>query len=381
MKRRLLLACLPALACWVPSHAAPRPTHFPDAGAAPDAATVQVDTIVEGLEHPWGLALLPDGRMLVTERPGRLRLVGPDGKLGPPLAGLPEIAARGQGGLLDVVVDPEFGRNQTIYFSYSEPGEGGAGTAVARARLGDQGLTELKVIFRQQPKVGGGGHFGSRLVFGRDGTLFITLGDRFGHRERAQDLSTTIGKVVRLHTDGRIPKDNPFVNRKDALPEIWSYGHRNVQAAALHPATGELWTVEHGARGGDELNRVRPGLNFGWPVITYGTDYSGAKIGNGTEAAGMEQPLHYFDPSIAPSGMVFYTGKLFPQWQGDILVGALAKTHLARLQLKDGRVVAEHRYLQHLGERIRDVRQGPEGELWLLTDSPKGKLLRLRPKR
>jgi len=359
--------------------AQPQPSHFPDAGPAADARRLKVETVAEGLEHPWGLALLPDGRMLVTERPGRLRLIGRDGKLSEPLAGVPEVRAQGQGGLLDVALDPDFASNRTVYLSYAEAGEGGSGTAVARAVLGAQGLSDVKVIFRQVPKVSGGNHFGSRLVFDRAGHLFVTLGDRYAQRERAQDLSSTIGKIVRIRRDGSVPPDNPFVNRQGARPEIWSYGHRNIQAAALDPATGQLWTAEHGARGGDEINQPQAGRNHGWPVITYGVDYSGAKIGSGTAAPGMEQPVHYFDPSIAPSGLVFYTGDAFPEWKGHLLVGSLKFTHLARLELRNGRVVSEQRYLQELGERIRDVEQGPEGFVYLLTDSPRGKVLRLRP--
>jgi glucose/arabinose dehydrogenase len=354
------------------------PTHFPEAKPAPDADRVKVETLAEGLDHPWGLAFLPDGRALVTERPGRLRLVDKSGKLSPPLAGVPEVYAQGQGGLLDVAVDPQFAQNRAIYFSFAEPGPGGAGTAVARAVLGASGLEQVRVIYRQVPKVGGGNHFGSRLVFGRDGTLFVTQGDRFSQRERAQDLSVTIGKVVRIRSDGSIPPDNPFAKREGARPEIWSYGHRNVQGATLGP-DGQLWTAEHGAQGGDEINHPQPGRNYGWPVITYGRDYSGAKIGIGTSAPGMEQPVHYFDPSIAPSGLAFYTGDAFPQWKGSLLVGSLKFTHLARLEMRNGRVVSETRYLQDLGERIRDVVQGPDGLVYLLTDSDKGRILRLWP--
>jgi glucose/arabinose dehydrogenase len=367
-----------ALLALGPVRAEDGPTHFPDAKAAPDAGRVKVETLAEGLEHPWGLAFLPDGRALVTERPGRLRLVDKGGKLSAPLAGLPEVYAQGQGGLLDVAVDPQFAQNRTVYLSFAEPGPGGAGTAVARAVLGASGLEQVRVIYRQVPKVGGGNHFGSRLVFGRDGTLFVTQGDRFSHRDRAQDLSVTIGKVVRIRTDGSIPPDNPFARREGARPEIWSYGHRNVQGATLGP-DGQLWTAEHGAQGGDEINHPQAGRNYGWPVITYGRDYSGAKIGIGTAAPGMEQPVHYFDPSIAPSGLAFYNGDAFPQWKGSLLVGSLKFTHLARLELRNGRVVSETRYLQDLGERIRDVVQGPDGLVYLLTDSDKGRILRLRP--
>ena len=265
----------------------------------------RVVTVAAGLDHPWALAFLPDGRMLVTERPGRLRLVARDGALSAPLAGVPQVAAQGQGGLLDVILDRDFGANRTIYLCYAEPGTGGAGSAIARARLGAAGLDDLQVIFRQLPKVSGGLHFGCRLAIGHDGLLYATLGERY-NRDRAQDLGTHLGKVIRIRTDGAVPPDNPFVNRAGALPEIWSYGHRNPQGAALHPATGKLWVHEHGARGGDEINIPEAGRNYGWPVITHGIDYSGASIGIGKEAPGMEQPRYFWVPSIAPSGMAFY---------------------------------------------------------------------------
>jgi glucose/arabinose dehydrogenase len=348
----------------------------------PDAVELpgRVTGVARGLVHPWGLAFLPDGRLLVTERPGRLRIVGPDGQLSPPLSGVPTVLAQGQGGLLDVAISPDFAKDRLVYLSFAEPGGGGGGTAVARGRLGERGLEGTRVIWRQEPKVTGANHWGSRLVFRPDGTLFVTLGDRFGHRERAQDLSVTIGKIVRITPDGSAPRDNPFVARDGARPEIWSSGHRNVQSAALD-ARGRLWTVEHGARGGDELNRPEAGRNYGWPVITYGVDYSGARIGVGTSRPGMEPPVYYWDPVIAPSGAVFYTGQAFPDWRGDLLIGSLQPGRLVRLEIEHDRVVREDRYLAELGERIRDVRQGPDGLIYLLTDSPQGRILRIEPAR
>jgi glucose/arabinose dehydrogenase len=341
---------------------------------------VRVETVAKGLERPWALAFLPDGRILVTERPGRLRIVERDGRISKPLDNVPRVLARGQGGLLDVALDPRFAENRLVYLSYAEPGEGNtAGTAVARGRLGEGRLDDVQVIYRQQPKVEGSGHFGSRLVFARDGTLFITQGDRIAYREQAQDLSSGLGKIVRINPDGSVPKDNPFVGRTGARPEIWSYGHRNAQSAAFHPETGQLWTVEHGARGGDELNHPEAGKNYGWPVITYGVDYSGAKIGEGTAKSGMEQPVYYWDPVIAPSGMAFYTGDAFADWKGSILIGSLTPGLLVRLTLKEGQVAREERYLGDLQERIRDVQQGPDGFIYLVTDSPDGRLLRIRP--
>jgi glucose/arabinose dehydrogenase len=343
-------------------------------------APVRVETVARGLEHPWGLEFLPDGRMIVTERPGRLRIVTPDGHLSEPLSGVPRVFAEGQGGLLDVALSPAFERDHMVYLSFSEPGDGGAGTAVARGKLGEHGLEGTQVIWRQRPKVDGPNHWGSRLVFRPDGTLFVTLGERFSYRDRAQDLSATLGKIVRINPDGSIPRDNPFVGRKGALPEIWSYGHRNVQAAALEPGTDRLWTVEHGARGGDELNHPEAGKNYGWPVITYGIDYSGAKIGEGVAKAGMEQPVYFWDPVIAPSGMVFYTGDRYPGWKGSVFVGSLTPGLLVRLVLRNGKVAHEERYLGDLGERIRDVRQGPDGLLYLITDNPEGRILKLDPR-
>jgi len=372
--RAIGLAALLSIHALPASGQAPRsPT--PDAKPFPGRVT----TIARGLEHPWALALLPDGGMLVTERPGQLRHIDADGKVSAPLAGVPEVFARGQGGLLDVALSPDFARDRLVYLSFSEPGEGGAGTAVARGRLGERGLEDTQVVWRQQPKVEGANHWGSRLVFAQDGTLYVTLGDRFAHRQQAQNLEAGLGKVVRLNPDGSAPRDNPFA-QGGGRPDIWSYGHRNIQAAALHPETGQLWTVEHGARGGDELNHPQRGRNYGWPVITYGVDYSGARIGEGTAKAGMEQPVYYWDPVIAPSGAAFYTGTAFPAWHGNLLVGSLNPGGLVRLVLRDGRVAAEERYRgRELSARIRDVAQGADGSVYLLTDSSDGRVLRLTP--
>ena len=336
--------------------------------------------IVERLDHPWGLAFLPDGRMLVTERPGRLRIVGADGRLAAAaVTGVPAVVAAGQGGLLDVAVHPRFAENGLVYLSYSGRGEGGAGTEVARGRLTGERLENVEVIFRMQPKSGGGRHFGSRLVFDREGYLFVTLGDR-GEQNRAQKPDDHAGSVIRLHDDGRVPKDNPFAGKAGWKAEKYTLGNRNMQGAALHPQTGALWTHEHGPQGGDEVNIIRPGMNYGWPVITYGAEYGiGTKIGEGTSKAGMAQPVHYWVPSIAPSGMAFYSGDRFPRWRGDLFVGALRGEILVRLKLEGDRVVKEERLLQGMLGRIRDVRAGPDGFLYLLTDSPSGVLARLEP--
>ena len=377
LARILILACSVsgALMPLLGQAQAPRSPTPPPVNAA-----IHVETVARGLEHPWGLAFLPGGRMLVTERPGRLRIAEQNGQLSPPFAGVPQVQAGGQGGLLDVAIDPRFADNRLVYLSYAEPGERStAGTSVARARLGQGRLDDVQVIYRQEPKVRGGNHFGSRLVFARDGTLFITQGDRANHRQGAQDLSVGFGKIMRITPDGSVPRDNPFIGRDGAQPEVWSYGHRNVQGAALHPQTGQLWTVEHGARGGDELNHPEAGKNYGWPVITYGVDYSGAKIGEGTTKPGMEQPVYYWDPVIAPSDMTFYTGDAFPEWKGSILIGSMQPGLLVRLMLQGGRVTSEERYLGDLNERIRDVQQGPDGLLYLLTDDRNGRILRIVP--
>ena len=352
---------------------------------APVAATSQagplaVETVAGGLEHPWGLAFLPDGRMLVTERPGRLRIVTQAGVLSPPVANLPRVMARGQGGLLDVVLDPDFAANRLVYLSFAEPREDGKNsTSVLRGRLSDSAtaLENTSIIFRQNLAANSNLHFGSRLVFARDGALFITTGDRFGLKDEAQNPASHLGKIIRIRPDGGLPADNP--QNPGWAREIWSIGHRNVQGAALHPLTGQLWTIEHGARGGDEVNIPRAGLNYGWPVVTYGIDYSGLKIGEGTTKPGMEQPVFYWDPSIAPSGAAFYTGEAFPAWKGSLFTGALAGQMLVRLSLDGEKVTGEERLLTGLQERIRDVRQGPDGFLYLLTDAEKGRVLRVRP--
>ncbi|HEX6103187.1 MAG TPA: PQQ-dependent sugar dehydrogenase [Alphaproteobacteria bacterium] len=349
-----------------------------------DDGTIRVTTVAAGLEHPWGLAVLPDGRMLVTEKPGRLRLVSADGTLSDPLAGAPEVDARGQGGLLDVALDPEFETNRLIYLSYAEPGDGGNSTAVARAVLSEDAasLSELEVIFSQKPKLPSEGHFGSRLVFDGHGNLFVTLGERFKpeFRVQAQELDSHVGKIVRIRPDGGVPEDNPFVGQSGALPEIWSYGHRNIQAAAIHPETGALWAIEHGPRGGDEINIAEPGVNYGWPVVSHGVNYDGTPVGTGrARQEGMADPLHTWTPVIAPSGMTFYTGSAFPDWRGDLFVGGLKATALVRLELDGTRVAYEERLLEDLGKRIRDVVQGPDGSLYLLTDEDNGEVLRVAP--
>ena len=343
---------------------------------------VRVETVASGLNYPWGLAILPDGGFLVTEKSGSVRLVSSTGQLSQPLSGVPAVQRGGQGGLLDVALDPDFARNSVVYVSFSEPGGEGAGTAVARAKLNAaaNALEDVRVIYRQEPKVDGSFHFGSRIVFRSDGTMFVTQGDRFSYRNRAQDLRSGLGKIVRINSDGSIPRDNPFVGRSDVRPEIWSYGHRNVQAAALDPATGQLWTVEHGAAGGDELNFPQAGRNYGWPVITYGRDYNGRSIGEGQVKEGMEQPVYYWDPVIAPSGMTFYTGDKYPGWKGSILVGSLAYGALVRLTLANGVVTGEERYLHDMRERIRDVQQGSDGYVYLINDSSNGRIMRVLPK-
>ena len=376
----------------------PRPANDPnqkpafagqtDAPERKSKVAFDVVTVVEGLVNPWSVAFLPNGKMLITERPGRLRILA-EGKLSEPVTGLPEVVARGQGGLLDVTLDPAFAKNNTIYWCYSEPREGGVNnTAVARGKLVDEAparVEEVKTIYHQEPSLASNLHFGCRLVFGRDGTLFVTQGDRSitEGRMQSQKMDSLIGKFVRINSDGSIPKDNPFVGKEGVRPEIWSSGHRNTQAAALHPTTGELWEIEHGTRGGDELNIARKGKDYGWPTIAYGIEYRGGTITGGIQQQeGMEQPIYYWDPVIGPSGMAFYTGNLFPAWKGNLFVGGHATNDLVRLELEGEKVVGEERLLKDLQpkpERIRDVRVGPDGAIYVLTDSATARLLKLIP--
>jgi glucose/arabinose dehydrogenase len=348
---------------------------LPDNRTVPtEAGAVKVETIAKGLDHPWGLAFLPDGEMLVTEKPGTLRRVSKDGAVSKPLSGVPEVVAMGQGGLLDVAIDPDFSSNHLVYLTYSEPGKGGASTAVARGKLGDSGLDDVEVIFRQEPKVEGGNHFGSRLAFAPDGTLFVTLGERFQF-DPAQDLTSDLGKIVRINPDGSIPKDNPFVGKKDARPEIWSYGHRNVQGAAIHPETGKLWETEFGPRGGDELNVPQAGSNYGWPVVSWGQHYNGKDIPDPPTHPEFADAIYHWDPVISPSGITFYTADAIPAWKGNLLIAGLSEQAIVRLTLDGEKVTAEERI--PLGTRIRDVRQAPDGSVYALTDEGNGKVLRL----
>ena len=335
--------------------------------------------ITDGLEHPWAMVFLPDGRILVTERPGRLRIIENGLLQQTTIEGLPAIRATGQGGLLDVILHPDFENNQLIYLSYVAGNRKGMGTEVVRARLDKNRLLDSQVIFRLNRKTNTSRHFGSRLVFDRQGFLYITIGDR-GNRPRAQELGDHAGSVIRIYDDGRIPADNPYINQSGRRPEIYSYGHRNPQGMALHPATGQVWLHEHGPQGGDEVNVIEKGINYGWPVITYGVNYGiGTKIGEGSHKPGMQQPLYYWVPSIAPSGMTFYQGQHFKEWSGDLLVGSLKFQQLVHLKLNGQQIVAETRYLTGKLGRIRDVRTGPDGYIYLLTDASNGRLIRLEP--
>ena len=380
----------------------PRPPNTPeqkpalpgqtDAPETKSNVAFDVVTVAEGLQNPWSLAFLPGGKMLVTERPGRLRVVSADGTLSAAVAGMPAVFSRGQGGLLDVVLDPAFAKTNLIYWSFSEPqADGTNNTAVARGKFVDEAtaprVDAVQVIYHQRPSLNSPLHFGSRLVFGRDGTLFITQGERsiIPGRMQAQKMDSGLGKIVRINADGSIPKDNPFVGKEGVLPEIWSFGHRNVQAATLHPTTGELWESEYGARGGDEVNIARKGKDYGWPTIAYGIEYRGGPITGGlTQQAGMEQPLYYWDPIIGPSGMIFYTGTLFPAWKGNLFIGGHGTSDLVRLVIEGEKVVGEERLLKDLQpkpERIRDVRQGPDGAIYMVTDSATGRIIKLVPKK
>ena len=358
---------------------------FPGQTRAPAVKTEQAmshSVVASGLVHPWGLAALPDGRWLVTEKPGRMRLVTAQGQVGEPIQGLPAVDARGQGGLLDVIVSPGFAQDRMIYWSYSEPREGGNATSVARGRLSDDGsrIESVQVVFRALPVYDGDKHFGSSLAFAPDGKLFVTLGERSDKpmRPQAQDLGSHMGKTIRINADGSVPSDNPFVGRAGARPEIWSLGHRNVQGIAVQPGTGAIWTVEHGTRGGDEVNIDKAGLNYGWPDAAYGVEYAGGRINSGaTQAAGTEQPVYYWDPVIAPGGATFYQGAMFPGWNGNLLVAGLKEKHIARLVIADDRVVGEERLLTDLGERVRDVAVAADGAVWAVTDEQDGKLVRL----
>jgi glucose/arabinose dehydrogenase len=369
-----------------PPNAAGQRAAFPGqtrACAARSTVAYDVQVLAARLEHPWAVEPLPGGGLLVTERPGRLRVIATGGRVGDPIAGLPRVDARGQGGLLDVALGPTFESDRTIYWSYSEPREGGNATSVARATLSPDArrLENVRVIFRAVPAYDGTLHFGSRLVFGPDGMLYITLGERSDGvmRPQAQQLGSHMGKIIRIQPDGAVPPDNPFVGRAGARPEIWTLGHRNIQAAAFD-SRGQLWTVEHGARGGDELNRIEKGRNYGWPIAAYGQEYSGRPIGSGATAReGTEQPVYYWDPVIAPSGAEFYSGAAFPEWRGNLFVGALRDQRLVRLVLANDRVVGEEHLLADRGHRVRDVRQGPDGALYVVTDDPQGEVWRIVP--
>ncbi len=359
--------------------------HAVDETISSDQAEASLTTVADGLDHPWGLAFLPDGSMLVTERSGQLRHVAEDGAVSEPIAGTPEVDARGQGGLLDVAVAPDFAESRHVYLSFSEFGEADTNsTAVARGTLSadNASLENVEVIFSQRPKVQSTKHFGSRLVFDGDGHLFVTLGERSEtrFRDQAQDLGSHLGKIVRINLDGSVPEDNPFVGRQGALPEIWSYGHRNIQAALLHPETGALWEIEHGPKGGDELNIARSGENYGWPVVSFGVNYDGTPVGSGdSDGDGFSDPIYQWTPVIAPSGMIIHSGKGFPEWEGNLFVGGLASTALVRLELEGETVKAEERLLENLGLRIRDVVEGPDGSIYVITDEGNGEILKLAP--
>jgi glucose/arabinose dehydrogenase len=377
----------PPLETREPNAPSQRPAFAGQTRACGVRSNVAFDVVVlaQGLEHPWAVEPLPDGSLLVTERPGRMRVVSAKGELSEPIAGVPKVDAKGQGGLLDVALSPGFERDRTIFWSYAEPRRGGNATSVARGVLAadNRRLEQVQVIFRAVPTYDGDKHFGSRLAFGPDGKLFVTLGERSDTpmRPQAQQLGSDMGKILRINPDGSVPDDNPFVGREGARPEIWSLGHRNVQAAGFD-GEGRLWAVEHGTQGGDELNRIEKGKNYGWPVQAYGEEYSGRPIeGAATEREGMEQPVYYWDPVIAPSGLQFYSGDAFPEWRGNLFVGSMKDMLLVRLVLENDRVAGEEHLLADRGQRVRDVRQGPDGALYLVTDMPRGELWKVAPRR
>ncbi len=374
---RKTLSLVPATAALATAFALPSPA--PAEVFETERGSVRAEILADGLRNPWALAFLPDGSALITERPGALRRWSEAGLDPDPVDGVPDVHARGQGGLLDVALDPEFAENGRVYLSYAAPSRRGAHTAVARGRLAGGALEDVEAIFQGQNQGGGGRHFGSRLAFAPDGTLYVTIGER-GDADRAQDPSTHHGTVVRLNRDGTVPDDNPFANSEGALPEIFTLGHRNAQGLALRPGDGSMWVSEHGPRGGDEVNRLWAGANYGWPVITHGRAYSGFPIGEGSEKEGLDQPVWQWTPSMAPSGAAFYDGALFPEWRGNLFVGALKFRYLSRLTLEGDRIVGEERLFEDAFGRIRDVRQGPDGALWLLTDDPRnGRLIRISP--
>ena len=376
-----LAACKPASTAEAKDTAVVAPSQKPAQTLASQAGVMEVTEVARGLEHPWAMTFLPDGSLLVTERAGRLRKVGTDGSISAPLAGVPTVFAEGQGGLLDVALSPNFANDQRVYLSYAEPGENGsAGTAVAYGTLGAAGLENLKVIYQQQPKLVGPNHFGSRLAFDGQGHLFISQGER-NDRPTSQKLDMLQGKLVRLDLEGNVPKGNPFVGQAGARPEIWSYGHRNMQGMAIDPRTGKLWQSEHGPRGGDEINLPQPGKNYGWPIITHGINYSGMRIPEavGSAKEGMEPPYHVWEKSPGLSGMAFYTGRPGNPWNDSLFLGSLAESNLIRLTLQGDKIVGEERLLKEAGERVRDVRVGPDDNLYVLTDEEDGKLLRIQP--
>ncbi|HEX2751540.1 MAG TPA: PQQ-dependent sugar dehydrogenase [Alphaproteobacteria bacterium] len=358
-------------------------SHAQDTAPIAKGDTYQTVTVAEGLSFPWSLAFLPDNKgFLVTERDGKLLHITPDGKTKTEITGLPDIYAAGQSGLFDIALSPRFAKNKEVYFAFTEGRAGENNTALARAKLDLQKrrLTNVEVIFRATPKVKGNNHYGGRILFAPDGTLFLTLGDRFAYRDQAQSTVDHLGTIVRLNADGSIPADNPFSKDKQSKPEIFSYGHRNTQGIALQPGTNKIWAHEHGPKGGDEVNILKAGANYGWPVVTFGREYSGFEITDQTSAPGMEDSVIHWVPSIAPSGMAFYDGDKFPDWKGDLFVGALAGQHLRHLTVKDDKIISQTMMLTPLEERIRDVRNGPDGYIYVLTDNPDGRLIRIAPK-